>query len=155
MKCRCSCFRYSCCYWPLFYSMVSLEAFSTWSRCADNGSNGLMSNKLPSFMTLFNPRHFVQEIIIRKKLRLKGMTGSNLINEKYGFELIRYDKLYFAISVVRTVLNYFPLRIVWVAFYGKPIKFFRVLFSFLFHPQTSRPCEKLVSADFLICMPNL
>lgn len=57
-------------------------------------------------MTLFNPRHFVQEIIIRKKLRLKGMTGSNLINEKYGFELIRYDKLYFAISVVRTVLNY-------------------------------------------------
>lgn len=27
MKCSCSCFRCSCCYWPLFYSMVSLEAF--------------------------------------------------------------------------------------------------------------------------------
>lgn len=69
-------YRYYYYYWPaivLFW--CKFRRFFAWSRSADNGSNGLMSGKLPSFMTLSNPRHFVHEIMIGKKRRLKGMTG--------------------------------------------------------------------------------
>lgn len=67
-----------------------------------------MSNKLPGFHDTFQPETLCpRDNYQKKKFRLKGMTGSNLINEKHGFELFRYDNIYFVISVlVRTMLKY-------------------------------------------------